>query len=195
MVALPSLKDLKLSTLNSEKLLPDHPPENFNMQNLTQIEDSWLQQFEKAKWNCQYEIDHEGLNDDDQEQAGIFPGLKLLVLDEVTDSLMDSWKKNNHPAGRAFKNLKYLVEFLFRELCNEISKFGTGNFQILPSDDLGEEKFLKGAMDSGLDEDGELLLEHYEFSSFPVQQLEEGDINAAIRKLWLNNQGRIFLDR
>ncbi|KAH7536765.1 hypothetical protein FEM48_Zijuj03G0021200 [Ziziphus jujuba var. spinosa] len=268
-VALPSLKDWSYSIWK----LPQLKSLILKLINVAQ----------KAKWNCQYEIDHE---------------------DEVTDSLMDSWKKNYHPAGRAFQNLKYLFVFQCHRLnnlvpafqalgilvvskchgmeylltpsiaksltqlrtmvigkcermiqiiadyngseteegtkivfdgleelelhnlqnlrsfysgscvmrfpnlkrvifkyCPQMVSFCEGNIStpklkklILPSEtkhllDLGEEEIFEGAMEGDLDEDGELLFERYEFSSFPVQQLEEGDINAAIRKLWLNNQG------
>ncbi|XP_060676022.1 uncharacterized protein LOC132805147 [Ziziphus jujuba] len=404
-VALPSLKDLELSTLSSDKLLPDRPPEKFNMQNLTnlkihgcnslnyllsfamarniaqlehlevrgcsvmedalaindkermvknkllpnrkflvledlpnlerfcskswagfsslarlrinncprlEIEDSiWkLPQLEililnriivaqEARWNRQYEIDHEGLNEDDQEHAGIFPCLKFLVLDEVADRLMDSWKKNNHPAGRAFQNLKYLgvlrchtlknlvpvfqalrflvvskchgmeylltpstaksltqlrttliekcermiqiiadyngseteegTEIVFDRLeelalrnlqnvrsfysgncvmkfpnlkrlifqyCPQMVSFCEGNIStpnlkklILSIGEGGVDLVFDKVMELDFDEDGVLLFDDYDFSSFPMQQLEEGDINAARRKLWLNNQG------
>ncbi|XP_048326226.2 probable disease resistance protein At4g27220 [Ziziphus jujuba] len=407
MVALPSLKDLKLSNLNSEKLLPDHPPENFNMQNLTnlkihgcnslkyllsfsmatnivqiehlevrecsvmedvlaindkermvkkellpnlkslvldnlpnlgrfcskrswgefsslarlrinncpklEIEDSiWklpqLQRLilkrinvaQKAMWNCQYEIDHEGLNEDDQEHAGIFPCLKFLILVELTDRLMDTREKNYHSAGRAFQNLKYLFVFqgqtlknlvpafqalrflvvskchgmeylltpstaksltqlrtmviekcermiqiiadynrsqteegteivfdrleelalvnlqnlrnfysgncvmrfpnlkrLIFEYCPQIVSFCEGNIStpklkklILYIDADGDGDIVyDNVMEFDFDKDGVLLFDDCEFSSFPMQQLEEGDINAATRKLWLNNQG------
>ncbi|XP_048326172.2 disease resistance protein At4g27190 isoform X2 [Ziziphus jujuba] len=419
MVALPSLKDLELSTLNSEKLLPDHPPENFNMQNLTnlkihgcnslkyllsfdmarnivrlqhlevrgcsvmedvlaindkermvkeellpnlkflvlddlpnlkrfcskswaefsslarlritncpklKIEDSIrklprlnililkrIMVAQEAMWNCQYEIDHEGLNEDDQEQAGMFPCLKLLILIELTDRLMDSWKKNYHPAGRAFQNLKHLfvvkchtlknlvpasisfqalrclvvsechgMEYLFtpsavksltqlREMmigkcermiqiiadyngseteegteivfdrleelrlsnlqnlgsfysgncvmrfpnlqrlifkyCPQMVSFCEGNISapklkkliLSIKEDGGEDEDEDKAHeeisteimenDIDLDDDRELHFDNDEFSSYPMQKLVEGDINAATRKLWLNNQG------
>ncbi|KAH7536767.1 hypothetical protein FEM48_Zijuj03G0021400 [Ziziphus jujuba var. spinosa] len=418
-VALPSLKDLELSTLNSEKLLPDHPPENFNMQNLTnlkihgcnslkyllsfdmarnivrlqhlevrgcsvmedvlaindkermvkeellpnlkflvlddlpnlkrfcskswaefsslarlritncpklKIEDSIrklprlnililkrIMVAQEAMWNCQYEIDHEGLNEDDQEQAGMFPCLKLLILIELTDRLMDSWKKNYHPAGRAFQNLKHLfvvkchtlknlvpasisfqalrclvvsechgMEYLFtpsavksltqlREMmigkcermiqiiadyngseteegteivfdrleelrlsnlqnlgsffsgncvmrfpnlqrlifkyCPQMVSFCEGNISapklkkliLSIKEDGGEDEDEDKAHeeisteimenDIDLDDDRELHFDNDEFSSYPMQKLVEGDINAATRKLWLNNQG------
>ncbi|XP_060675399.1 disease resistance protein At4g27190 isoform X2 [Ziziphus jujuba] len=413
MVALPSLKDLELSTLNSEKLLPDHPPENFNMQNLTnlkihgcnslkyllsfamarkiaqlehlevrgcsvmedvlvindkermekekllpnlkllvlddlpnlerfcskswaefssldrlritncpklEIEDSILKLprlkglilkqinvAQKALWNYQYEIDHEGLNVDDQEHAAIFLSLKFLILDEVTDRLMDSWKKHYHPAGRAFQNLKCLLVFQCHTLKNlirasisfqalrilEVSKCHGMEYLLTPSaarsltqlrkmliekcekmiqiiaDYNGSEaeegteivfhrleelvlgnlqnlrsfysgncvmrfpnlkrlifkycpqmvSFCDGNISTpklkklilSIDEDGDegedvdvifdtvmefdfdfdevVRSDNYESSSFQTQQLEEGDINAATRKLLLNNQG------
>ncbi|KAH7510892.1 hypothetical protein FEM48_ZijujUnG0074100 [Ziziphus jujuba var. spinosa] len=118
---------------------------------------------QKAKWNCQYEIDHEGLNEDDQEQAGIFP-----IIMEVKQR-------------RVLKVFDGLEELELYNLQNLRSFYSGSCVMRFPK--------LEGSYGDDLDEDGKLLLDHYEFSSFPVQQLEEGDINAAIRKLWLNNQG------
>nr|XP_048326181.1 disease resistance protein At4g27190-like [Ziziphus jujuba var. spinosa]XP_048326182.1 disease resistance protein At4g27190-like [Ziziphus jujuba var. spinosa] len=100
MVALPSLKDLKLSTLNSEKLLPDHPPENFNMQNLTNLKIhgcnslKYLLSFAMARnivqlehlevRGCSVMEDVLAINDKERMvKEEMLPNLEFLVLDDL----------------------------------------------------------------------------------------------------------------
>ncbi|KAH7536766.1 hypothetical protein FEM48_Zijuj03G0021300 [Ziziphus jujuba var. spinosa] len=127
----------------------------------------------------------------------VFDRLEELILGNLQN--LRSFYSGN--CVRRFPNLKRLI---FKN-CPQMVSFCEGNIStpkvkklILSikedgDEDEGYEDFYDELMKGDID-DRELHFDDEEFISYPMQQLVEGDINAATRKLWLNNQDVVKLE-